>query len=291
MKRLYACFACIAVLWCSCTYKTAAPSQEDKRRCITVSIEPLRYLAEQIAGDEFRIVTFVPKGSSPETYEPSPEQLVNLSGSLVYFGIGDLGFERTWLDRLRQTATETEFIDVSHGIQRLQGHEHGHGAAHRHTTDPHVWTSPANMKIIAQNICDALCRADTALAPTLQRNLCRTIGEIEAVDDSIRSMLGGVRQTTFLIYHPALTYFARDYGLHQLAIEKDGKEPSPGHLSEIVGACLTQRVKVIFVQQEFDRRNAELIARETGTRMEQINPLAYEWREEMLNIARKLHEP
>lgn len=253
-----------------------------------MSIEPLRYITERIAGDRFQVTTFVPKGSNPETYEPSPEQMIKLGNSSLYFAVGDLGFERTWLDKLRQTAPDVVFINTSEGISRMKGHRHGTGCGH--DTDPHVWTSPRNMKLIAQNICTALCRTDTAHAAVFRDNLQKTLEDIQVLDDSINTLLKGVFPRVFLIYHPALTYFARDYGLEQLSIEKDGKEPSPHHLAELISQCKTQHVATIFVQQEFDRKNAALIAKETGTLITGINPLAYEWEKEMLKIAQTLHE-
>lgn len=93
----------------------------------------------------------------------------------------------------------------------------------------------------------------------------------------------------FMIYHPALSYFARDYGLHQIPIEAGGKEPSPAHLKALIDTCNSENVHVIFVQPEFDRRNAELIAQQTGTRVVDINPLSYDWETEMLNIAQALN--
>lgn len=277
--------------WCGCTHKSPSSTGGAEARNITVSIEPLRYLTEQIAGEAFHVTTFVPKGSSPETYEPTPEQMIDLGNSMIFFGIGDLGFERTWLERLKQTAPRTTFIDAADGIERMEGHRHSHDKRHGHAVaDPHVWTSPCNMKSIAQNICQALCQADTAQAGIFRSNLQKTLKEIQAVEDSVRSLLTGISRKTFLIYHPALTYFARDYGLEQLSIEKDGKEPSPRHLAELTELCRTKQAEIIFVQQEFDRKNAALVAKETGSRITEINPLSYDWKGEMLKIAQTLHE-
>lgn len=290
VSRAYLYIICI-FLWCGCTHRPAASENREDRKTITVSVEPLRYLTEQIAGETYHVTTFVPKGSSPETYEPTPEQLVALKNSIIFLSIGDLGFERTWLDRLRQNAPEVTFARVADEIPRLGGHRHTHEKTiHETDGDPHVWTSPACMKKMAQQVCHMLCKMDTAQAGIFRSNLLKVEQEIQAVDDSIRTLLSGTSQKTFLIYHPTLTYFAHDYGLEQLSIEKDGKEPSPRHLAELISLCRNRHVKTIFVQQEFDRKNAMLIAQETGTRITEINPLAYDWKAEMLNIAQTLHE-
>lgn len=113
---------------------------------------------------------------------------------------------------------------------------------------------------------------------------------IERTEQTIRALLPEVKSETFLIYHPALTYFARDYGLTQISIEDDGKEPSPTHLQTLIRNCRRDKVKVIFVQQEFDTRNAQVIAREVGARIVPINPLSYDWEQEMTHIIQALTE-
>lgn len=278
--------ACLGSL-IGCRQAGTADNERTRKETITVSIEPLRYIAGQIAGEHFNIETFVPKGSSPETYEPTPLQMMKLAESLAFFEIGGLGFERTWLDKLRQTNPKLPFVRTSNGITRLNGHHHG---SHREIeSDPHVWTTPDNMKVIAKNICTSLCQIDTASAGDFKKNLQKTLAELQSLDDSLHALTDTLDTRAFLIYHPTLTYFAHAYGLTQITMEADGKEPSPGQLAGLIATCKEKQVRIIFVQQEFDLDNAELIARETGTRIVNINPLSYEWKKEMLNIAKTLH--
>ena len=148
--------ACLCLLT-GCKPSGRTDNKDTQRPVITVSIEPLRYITERITGDGFRVETFVPKGSSPETYEPTPEQMMKLGQSLVYFTVGDLGFERTWTDRLRQMSPEVPFVRTSESIKLIEGHHHGSSDTPENETDPHVWTSPAHMKTIAQkHLCLAL---------------------------------------------------------------------------------------------------------------------------------------
>ena len=280
--------ACLCLLT-GCKPSGRTDNKDTQRPVITVSIEPLRYITERITGDGFRVETFVPKGSSPETYEPTPEQMMKLGQCLVYFTVGDLGFERTWTDRLRQMSPEVPFVRTSESINLIEVHHHCSSDTPENETDPHVWTSPAHMKTIAQNICASLCKLDTAHARQFRRNLQQTLADLQATEDSIHTLVDSLHPKAFLIYHPTLTYFAQDYGLTQIAIETDGKEPSPAQLVRLIRLCKEKQVRTIFVQQEFDRRNAELIAQETGTHLVDINPLSYEWKEEMLKIARTLH--
>ncbi len=259
---------------------------------IMVTIEPIRYFTEQIAGDKFTVVSMVPSGSSPETYDPTPRQLTSLSESRAYLRIGYIGFEQTWMERLTENAPRMEVFNLSQGVSLIQEAEHHHDDhAHQGGVEPHIWNSPTNARIIVQNIYQALCELDTPNRDYYAANLQRVIAEIEETDHTIRDLLTQPHDSTFLIYHPALSYYARDYQLRQVCLEENGKEPSVAHLKELITRCKAEQVRTIFVQQEFDSRNAELIAGETGARLVTINPLSYEWRKELIETTKALcHE-
>ena len=238
----------------------------------------------------------VPKGTSPETYDPTPQQLVELARSKAYFRIGYIGFEQTWTDKLTDNAPHLQFFDMSQGVDLIYDNTHVHHHAanekeHQHAigVEPHIWNSAVNAQIIAGNILSALRNIDKGNEDFyLERynTLCR---KIEHTDSLIRQTLATPgADHAFMIYHPALSYFARDYGLHQISIEEGGKEPSPAHLKALIDLCQAEDVRVIFVQPEFDKRNAETIAQQTGTKVIPINPLSYDWEEEMLNVAKAL---
>lgn len=270
----------------SCTRKA-----KDESQTITVTIAPLAYLTEKIAGDNYQIETFVPNGSSPETYEPSPQQLVRLSNSKIYFFVGHLGFEQTWLERMEKNAPQTSFVCASEEIKYITS-THQHGDHAHEGVDPHVWTTPANLKVMARNIAAGLSKTYPENRKVFAKNLKALEDSLDATDREIRQLLSGKEKRSFLIYHPTLSYFAREYGLEQLVIEEDGKSPSPAHLQQLIRTCRTKNAHTVFLQKEFDRRNAEVIARETQTQIVEINPLDYECTHELIQIAKTLsHEP
>ena len=144
---------CVAVVLTLSACRRDAVSA-DERPVVTVSIEPLRYLTEQLAAGRFRVVTMVPRGSSPENYEPSPQQLVDLADSRAYFRVGTLGFERTWMAKFVDNAPDLKVYDTSAGIAPVRsGHRHDGQAVD--DTDPHTWMSPENVRLIARHICQA----------------------------------------------------------------------------------------------------------------------------------------
>ena len=272
------------LLLCACGNTT----QKSDKPTITVTLEPLRYFAEAIAGEHYDVVSMVPKGSSPESYDPTPQQLVALSRSEAYLRIGYIGFEQAWMKKLESNAPDMKVFDTSQGVDLIRGEGHWHGDHfHEGGVEPHIWNSTRNAIIIAENIYAALCELDATHQEDYKNRLDALKETIRRTDENVRTFLENA-DSTFLIYHPALSYFARDYGLKQISIEEGGKEPSPAHLKHLIELCRQEKARVIFVQQEFDQRNAQLIADELGIEVVSINPLSYDWTEEMIRVANAL---
>ena len=263
-------------------------TQKSEKPILTVTLEPLRYFTEAIAGDNYEVVSMVPKGSSPESYDPTPQQLVNLSKSQAYLRIGYIGFEQAWMKKLEANCPNMKVYDTSKGIDLIRDKGHWHGDHfHEGGVEPHVWNSTQNALIIADNIYQALCELDSTHQEDYQKRLDVLKQTIRQTDANVHTLLENA-DSTFLIYHPALSYFARDYGLKQVSIEEGGKEPSPAQLKALIETCRNENVHTIFVQQEFDQRNAQLIANELGVNIVSINPLSYDWVKEMIRIAEAL---
>ena len=282
MKKLI--YILTLFICCACGH---TPQQSEKP-VITVTLEPLRYFTEAIAGDCFEVISMVPKGSSPESYDPTPQQLVNLSKSQAYLRIGYIGFEQAWMKKLEANYPTMKVHDTSKGVDliRAEGHWHGNHY-HEGGVEPHIWNSTQNASVIADNIYAALSEMDADHQPEYKQRLDSLKQVIARTDADVRTFLANA-DSTFLIYHPALSYFARDYGLHQISIEEGGKEPSPATLKTLIETCRREGAQVIFVQQEFDQRNAQLIADELGIEIVPINPLSHDWAEEMLRVASAL---
>lgn len=277
-------------------------------RMISVTIEPQRYFAEQIAGDRLQIHCVVPAGQSPETYDPTPQQMVDIGESEGYLRIGHIGFELAWMEAIAKNNPDLPIFDLSQGMNLLKGEEeeehhheegeHDHEAGEHHEEgghhhhhggiDPHLWSSIQGARVVAQNTLTALQQIDPANASLYAENYQRLVAKIDSTEAIVNELLRPLAHRAFIIYHPALTYLAAEYDLEQLCLEMDGKEPSPAQLKTLVEAAHTHNAKVVFVQQEFDKKNAELIAKETGCHLITINPLAYDWSREMIRIAKAL---
>ncbi len=257
---------------------------------IMVTIEPLRYFTETIVQDDYNVVSMVPKGSSPETYDPTPQQLIAFSKSQAYIKIGYIGFEISWMTKLLENSPELKVVDSSVGLDLIYGEAHQHGD-HFHVggVEPHTWNSTTNARIIAKNILDGVISLNPIRAEVYKENYKKLLNEINHTEQAINNLLNENKKPKgFMIYHPALSYFARDNKLTQVSIEEDGKEPTPAHLKNLIKTCRELDIDIIFIQPEFDKKNAEVIAKETNSKIIPINPLAYEWSKELIKTTKAL---
>ena len=249
----------------------------DTVRCnykASVTIEPLRFFVNRLAGPRWQVSTVVPKGFSPEEFMPTAGQMAGVAESCCLFKVGRLGFETSALaDAV--SAGGIYVCDTSEGL-------------HARSSDPHTWTSPANARIICRNIARTLARLDTANAREYAARLRLVEAGIDSLHRELAAVTGKLPSRAFVIAHPALTQFAEDYGLHQIAIESGGKEPTPGVVKELINRARKERARVVFVQQEFAENAALVIAEETGARIVRINPLAYDWSGQLMLVARSL---
>ena len=180
---------------------------------------------------------------------------------------------------------ELHEVDLSSNVDLIRGESVVHGDhVHEGGVDPHVWMSPKVMLSLLPAMRDALLEVYPQYRETIESNYPALIEEVENLHERLLIVSQSMQQKRFLIFHPALTYLARDYGLEQVSIEHEGKEPSPAQLSQLISKANAEDIPVIFIQEEYDQRNAELVASETGAQLVRINPLAYDWMNEMNHL-------
>jgi zinc transport system substrate-binding protein len=260
----------------------------DGKMIISVSILPQKYFVEKIAGDLVQVHVLVPPGASPELYSLVPSQMKDLSKSAAWMRIGRIGFEEAWIDKIRQSTPELKIFDTSVQANWIAGEE-GHGDhTHLQGVDPHIWSSPAEVKKIVTETYHALNSLLPEKKEVLTQNYGSFIKEIDQLDQEMKSLFSQTVNRKFLIFHPALTYFARQYGLEQIALEVDGKEPSPRHMRTLVEKAKSENIRIIFIQKEFDAENARQLANEIDGKVVPINPLSEQWDMQLREIAQKI---
>lgn len=276
------------VVFSSCNTKLDKAVNQDN---IVVSILPQKYFVEQIVGDHFQVNVMIPPGASPVTYEPTPQQMKDLSNSFVYFRIGHIEFEKSWMAKLSNINPEMALVDLSKNATLIQPeddhehHDHAHDGHHHHGIDPHIWTSPKEVRKQAELIYQYFISEKPEYKDEFTNRYMQFIDQIDQLDDYLEAKLTPYKGRKFLIFHPALTYIARDYGLEQISIEIDGKEPTPANIQKIIDVARNEGIKIVFIQRQFSTHNAEVIAKEIEGVVVQIDPLEYNWAESIKFIA------
>ena len=259
---------------------------------VAVSVPPQAYFVDRIGGARVAVQVMIPPGASETSYSPSPRQLVALTRARLYVKVGHPAFlfEANHIDRFLADHREIRVVDMSAGIEPILegevegrpespgffGEEPDEHAAHA-GGDPHVWVAPATVRVAAGNIARALSAVDPGHAGEYRRNLSTFLAEIDALDREIRADLAAGSTRRFMVYHPAWGYFAREYGLEQVAIETGGREPSAGRLIEMIDRGRRDGVRAVFVQRGFARKSAEVIAEAIGGEVVVVDPMAYDW--------------
>lgn len=264
---------------------------------VFVSVLPQRYFVEKIGAERVRVYVMVRPGASPATYEPKPNQMVALADSSIYFAVG-VPFEAAWLDRIASMNPRLRIVRTDDGIQKrtMENHHHhenqGGKAAekedgHQSATDPHVWLSPPLVMLQARNILDALVQADPGGRASYEAHYRRFISEVVDLDLDIRALFEGRGERgEFLVFHPAWGYFAAAYGLKQVPVEIEGKEPKAADLMSLIQYARERGIRTVFVQPQFSTRSAKVLAESLGGKTVFADPLAAEWEANLRAVAR-----
>jgi zinc transport system substrate-binding protein len=259
----------------------------DERLRVFASIPPLAGFVERVAGEHAEVQSLVGPGQSPHTFEPTSRQVRDVSTAHLLIKVG-MPFEKQVVGKVQQAARQLVVIDANAGIEmrRVASAEaHGHDGQedehdHDHAPgelDPHTWMSSQLAKAQARNICRALSEAAPAHALDFEANCVRFEEELDALHAELAEKLAPYKGRAFYVFHPAYGYFADEYGLRQVAIQSGGKQPAGRELAELVRQAKAEGTRVIIVQPQFDKRNAETIAQEIGATVAIVDPQARDY--------------
>jgi zinc transport system substrate-binding protein len=258
------------------------------KKVITVSILPQKYFVQAIAGDKYEVSVMIPPGGAPETYEPTARQMQILSESPIYLKIGHIPFEEIWLKNIGEFNPLIKVYNLSQGIDLIRGGHSHEGEDEISGIDPHIWSSPRNASIIAVNIYNALCEEDPDNKTYYNERLDNFLLLADSLDKKFQSEFARSREKTFIIFHPALAYLARDYGLLQISLEFEGKSPPPGHMKDIINIAHEKNIRKILIQKQFNVESAITIANEIGGDVVIIDPLDENWKDQIEYIVTQI---
>lgn len=278
---------CLAVLCGHVTYALATTPIP-----VFVSIAPQAYFVQQIGKGLVEVHVMVEPGANPHTYEPKPQQLTALSRARLYFSVG-IEFEKAKLEKMRSINPNLRVVETDHGILKLPMTAHGHHSEHHPSTktddhdsrDPHIWLSPPLVMLQARMILIALQAEDPDHRTIYETNYRNFILDIVDLDADLRAMFSGLQGASFMAFHPSWGTFAHTYGLQQVPIEVEGKQPKPAQLQELIAYAQRSHIKVVFVQPQFSTKSAEQIARAIDGRVVAVDPLAEDWAANLRRVA------
>ena len=272
----------IAILLIS-LFTLSCNSNTSTKETISVTIEPLKYLVERIAGDDFNINVIVPESVSPETHEITSSNMRNFEKSKLFISIGLLENEFNIIESAKQSHKDITQIELKNHINMIELHS----CSHCSDLDPHFWTSPKETRMALKAIYEALVTLRPEQEVLYTSNYKTLDSDIEKLDNYITDKFKDKPKGQFIIYHPAFGYFARAYNLEQIAIEKDGKDSSIQYIKEVIDKG--QGVKTIFYQTQFESSTVASICNEIGATPVEINPLKYDWLNNMYAITDALY--
>ncbi len=279
----------ILAIWPVLSYSADPPVSIPLK--VFVSIPPQRFIVERIGADRVAVEVLIGPGQSPATYELTPKQMARLWDADIFFRIG-VPFEKILVEKLALSMDTAKIVDTRQNIELREMDNFGeldHMSHHGHgLLDPHIWLNPLLVKIQVETICDALIQHDSVNKDFYENNLSRFLQELDNLNGKITDILEPFSGRSFYVFHPAYGYFADAYGLKQVPVESEGKEPTASRLAQMIARAKKEKIRAIFVQPQFSAKSAKVLAGQIGASVIIFDPLAEDYLSNLKNMAHKL---
>jgi len=247
--------------------------EDDGRIVVVATIPPQQEFVERVGGEHVRVILLVPPGADPHTHEPAPAVLAGVAEADLYAMVGSgIEFEIAWGEKIAALNPSMAVVNCSQGVEFI-------------AADPHIWTSPRNAKVMVENIRDGLIEADPENAEDYRRNAAAYLDDLDTLDAEISALIAGSGVRVVLVDHPSWAYLARDYGFEEVAIESEGKEPSPKRIEHLIRLAEEEGVRVVFASPEHSTRSAGVIAEAIGGSVVTVSPLKKDYLDNMRQVA------
>lgn len=276
MNKKFTAFVLCLVLLCfvsGCKGQNVSP----QKNIAVVSIVPQVTFAKAVAGDLWEITALIPPGSSPENYEPTPNDRMLLEDSSVYFTVG---VPSETASILPAVGVGTKVVKLEETVSAVYPDVQMDGGR-----DPHIWLSPKRVKVMVEKMAEEFSLLDPENREIYRKNADEYINKLDELDKYIKSVLEGVENRKFIVFHPAFGYIADDYGLEMLSLEEEGREATPKHLQDMADIAENEGIKAVFYQAEVDGRQAEAFAESIGGKTVMLAPLAENYIDNLKGMA------
>lgn len=267
---------------------TTSDSEDEAKVQVLVSIQPQKQFVKEVGGAHVEVKALLEPGESPATSSLTSSDIQQIEQSDVYFRIGYIPFEKSNIEKIKSLNPDMQVVQITDEVELRYFGEQQAKDSDKRKLDPHLWLSIQNMQKHVQDIADNLSDIDADNTTTYQENALAYQSRLTDLDQNVSQQLNQVRGQHLLVFHPAWGYFADEYGLEQIAIEKDGNDPTSQQLQDIIETAAEEDINVVFVQKQFSTAAAESIAEELNVPVVQIDPLAENYLENMRDIAKQL---
>lgn len=252
-----------------------APEQAE----VYVSLPVLLPFCQRVCGPAIRVETLMPVGANPHQYEPTPRQGIGVSRARAFVMVG-LPLEQEICRRI--PASGCRHVKLYEADPAWQA---GEGASR----DPHIWLSPKIMSGCLLLLGRELAEAFPGEAEGIVERSRAAAAELAALDAELAGRFKE-RKPAFLVFHPAWARFAETYGLQELAIEREGNEPTPAALHETLEEAAAAGCRKLYLQRGVSERLADRVAETAGLKTEVRDVLTTNYFGELRAMAASLLE-
>ncbi|MCC6933959.1 MAG: zinc ABC transporter substrate-binding protein [Deltaproteobacteria bacterium] len=270
VKRISAIALLFALFFSDCTWAAQA------KPLVLVSIAPQKQIVERLAGDFIEVLVIIPATANPHVFEPTLTQAKAINRASLFLQIGhpELFFEQAIVEKFASTYS-FKIVDTAKGIPLL-------------ADDPHVWTSPRAMLVMLKNSANALMELLPEKKQAIEANLIQLEEQVSALDRDLKILFLNDQGKSFFVFHPAWGYFAKDYGLIQVALEAHGKEPGTQHVMHVSDQAKLRGAKVLFTQLQTSSIAAQTFTEDLHIKLEMLNPMEEDWFSNIRQSAEKI---
>ncbi len=279
-------FSCLLFFLAACS--VSPHSEKPCKPRIFVSLPPHGLLVQKIGGGLFEVQTITPASANPHTFEPTPRQAAALSSGSLWFRLGE-PFEEKIFSLLRNQNANLAVYDLRDSVPLLP-HEEGGCCAHeaKNSLDRHIWLSPKLLQLQARAIARALILHFPEQERLFQANLDACLLELDLLDQEIQNLLAPSLHRSILTSHGAFGYFCKAYGLEQITIEQEDKEPRPRHLQQVMQRALALKTPLAIALPQHNNKGAQIAAERLHIPLATLDPYAADYAETLRTLARAI---
>ncbi|MCX7879917.1 MAG: metal ABC transporter substrate-binding protein [Ignavibacteria bacterium] len=245
----------------------ATKEDNQNKNYIFTSNYPLKLIIQEIIGDSSRVISLVPPSASEHTFQPKFSDIQKLEKAKIFFYVSDL-LDHWVTNTIPNKVEVIKFISKDRLIHYLEGSD----------VDPHFWTDPSIIESIVDSIARKLIAIFPEKAAEIQKNSNNFRSKLIRLDKQVREITRPIEGKYVFLFHPSFLYFLKRYNLNYGGSieETAGMDPTPKHIQEIAKKIKEFELQAIFTEPQLNPEPAKVIAKETGVKLFELDPLGFQ---------------